>query len=347
MNATLSRLKEKTKRDLFQALKQNRLSEYLPFRVFDEKDQTYYNMDGTQGWILECTPLAYAGKETFQRLQDLFAVDFQENSILQFILYNTRLFVALKMPMTETPREPALGTRDTIFNILEHTHLKPRYIDPDTLINLMSGILNDTSNEIPYDTAKTINKQIIHPKTSITTHWDKITIGQKHLKCQTVNRMAIHINEMTYRFLINDNQSYGDSTNTEIITTTNIIFRDNAPQTVRIQPIIWSIARSEEESKETSARIKHVLDERGFIIQDDRGILNTLFIAALPLGLTTEEETIELMDRDFICRFESAVNCLPIQCGHVKEDAPQTYYWVTPDADNRDIEYIETIRKAV
>jgi conjugal transfer ATP-binding protein TraC len=410
-----------TKGDLRRTLRRDRFSDYLPYRKWDEKDKTYYNMDGTQGWMFECVPLVYAGTQTFTDFQGLFSAGLPDNSIIQFILYtdpdisrildqyqrlkvrgndivqettrrtmeyfqagtrgfkqmagiparNARLFVAIKLPYDKNkPRNTVLGFRDNIYETLKGAGLWPNYVHPDTLIHLMSGILNDEPiREMPYDTTKTINKQIILAETPITSHWDKITIGQKHLKCQTVKRMAGNIDELAFNIITGDiwgQISDGNQITAPFMVTVNIILKNmnaalntktslvinqriagsfaaslmekrdeylwaskelsNGVQFCRIQPIIWSLARSEEESRENSARIKRVWDSKGFTTHEDRGILNVLLLAALPFGLTTEEGTVEFIDRDFICHPAIATKCLPVQFDYMGSGNPHLLF---------------------
>ncbi|MBU1171342.1 MAG: TraC family protein [Proteobacteria bacterium] len=88
---------------------------------------------------------------------------------------------------------------------------------------------------------------------------------------------------------------------------------DKGVRFIRIQPIIWHMAKTETESRETSARVKRLWDAKGFVTQEDRGILNILFLSALPFGLYTQEGAVDFIDRDFICHPGMAVKCLPIQ----------------------------------
>jgi len=82
---------------------------------------------------------------------------------------------------------------------------------------------------------------------------------------------------------------------------------------VRIMPIVWHIAPTAEQSKKTSARIKRIWESRGFVLQEDRGILNILFLSALPFGLYSTQGNVGFIDRDKICHPKAAAKCLPLQ----------------------------------
>jgi len=82
---------------------------------------------------------------------------------------------------------------------------------------------------------------------------------------------------------------------------------------IRIMPIVWHISDNEIRSQETSARIKRMWEAQGFVIQKDKGILNVLFMSALPFGLSNVGKNLNFIKRDSICQPEAAVRCLPIQ----------------------------------
>lgn len=72
--------------DLNKELKRNSLAKYLPYFVYDDKTQQYLNTDGTNGYIWECSPLYFAGKETTDILSSLLKQDYGKNAVMQFIL---------------------------------------------------------------------------------------------------------------------------------------------------------------------------------------------------------------------------------------------------------------------
>ena len=82
---------------------------------------------------------------------------------------------------------------------------------------------------------------------------------------------------------------------------------------VRIMPIAWTIADSEDRSREAIARARRLWESKGFVMQEDKGILKILFIASLPFGLYNAGKNLDDLDRDFICHSDAAVKCLPVQ----------------------------------
>ncbi len=398
-----------TKNEFKRMYTRNRFSEYLPYRAYDENTKAFFNLDGSMGWIWECNPLVYAGKQTFSDLLGLFTAGLPEDTVLQFMLYadpnirdtldhykslkvrdnefvkeatkrtveffnqgtmgvdkmagipfrNARLFVVLKMNLTKSnTKSELLGYRDNIAETLKGAGLVPRMIEPSTLIRWLWSVFNgEYPRHLDYDKERPINKQILTSETRIKTKWDKVLVGKRVCRCQTVKRMAPEIDELTMNYLTGDiwgPRADGNQITSPYLFTVNVIFKnmnaalhaktnlvlkqqiagsvalslqrkrdeylwasgelDRGVRFVKIQPIIWHFSRSEEESRETSARIKRIWDAKGFITQEDRGILNILFLAALPFGLHTKENAVEFIDRHFICHPEVATKCLPIQC---------------------------------
>ena len=63
------------------------LSEYFPWRMWDEQHQCFDNNDKTIGWLWELQPLAFAGESTVKNMEILLNIDLPENSVIQFILF--------------------------------------------------------------------------------------------------------------------------------------------------------------------------------------------------------------------------------------------------------------------
>jgi conjugal transfer ATP-binding protein TraC len=82
---------------------------------------------------------------------------------------------------------------------------------------------------------------------------------------------------------------------------------------VRIMPLVWVIGESEQQTREGVARVKRLWESKGFTMQEDRGIVNLLFLSSLPFGLYNTKNNLNSLDRDFVCDARSASYCLPIQ----------------------------------
>lgn len=95
---------------------------------------------------------------------------------------------------------------------------------------------------------------------------------------------------------------------------------------IRVMPIVWHISDNEIRSQETSARIKRIWEAQGLVTQKDRGILNVLFMSALPFGLFNVGKNLDFIKRDNICQPEAAVRCLPIQTDFSGSGAPVSLF---------------------
>lgn len=74
-----------TKADIFKQSQRNRLSDYLPWLIADENNR-YLNMDNTEGYIWECTPLAFSFP-FIKKFESLLKAPIPEKTVIQFILY--------------------------------------------------------------------------------------------------------------------------------------------------------------------------------------------------------------------------------------------------------------------
>ncbi|MCP4216105.1 MAG: conjugal transfer protein TraC, partial [bacterium] len=87
---------------------------------------------------------------------------------------------------------------------------------------------------------------------------------------------------------------------------------------VKILPVIWSVAKSKDRLREAKARVKRIWETKGFLTQEDRtrGLLNALFLGALPFGLYNDKDNVDFLNRDFIVHDKAAVKILPIQADY-------------------------------
>lgn len=75
-----------TFRELQNYLSQHSLGEILPYRLYDEHEQLYFN-DGTQGFVFEAAPLVGATEQTINLLTNIINHLLPEGSSIQFLLY--------------------------------------------------------------------------------------------------------------------------------------------------------------------------------------------------------------------------------------------------------------------
>ena len=65
----------------------NKFSDYLPYMAYDPKTSAYANTDETIGFIWECVPLVYMGRNELETLEGLFTLGLPYGTVLQFMLY--------------------------------------------------------------------------------------------------------------------------------------------------------------------------------------------------------------------------------------------------------------------
>lgn len=70
-----------------QAAQRSRLAPFLPWRAYDPDTHEYLNADDTRGYILDCTPLPFAGTKALDSLTSLLGHDFPDGTVVQFSLY--------------------------------------------------------------------------------------------------------------------------------------------------------------------------------------------------------------------------------------------------------------------
>jgi len=82
---------------------------------------------------------------------------------------------------------------------------------------------------------------------------------------------------------------------------------------LRVIPIAVVLGRDEKDARDSTVRLKRLWEDRGFVMQEDRGIIPILFLSSLPFGLYNVGSNIKMMDRDFIMPSRALSEMLPIQ----------------------------------
>ena len=283
---------------------------------------------------------------------------------------NFRLFVALKLPQNQKEKINHFDIRDSVHETLKGIYLSPEPVSPVILIETLSRIFNgDSVAGQGYDPDREINRQIILSQTPVISKWDRIILGNRHLRCMTVKKMVEHVDNLTFNYLTGDIwgvQGDNNQIHTPFLFTVNVVFSplsaklhakcnfvlqqqgvgsfapslqrkkeeymwaagqiEQGVNFVRIMPMIWHMADSEEQSREAAARVKRIWQSRGLVTQEDRGILKILWLAALPFGLYTHDRAIDYIDRDFICQPKVAARCLPVQADFTGGGAPYSLF---------------------
>ncbi len=91
---------------------------------------------------------------------------------------------------------------------------------------------------------------------------------------------------------------------------------------VRIMPVFWTWGKDGVQAGESISRVKRIWESRGFIMQEDKGILTALFIAALPFGLYDKGKNLDTLQRDFDFSSQKVPTLLPVQADFSGGGAP-------------------------
>lgn len=144
---------------------------------------------------------------------------------------NYRLLVALKFYRDKYLTDEVLSDiRENIYETLKGVYLNPIPVSPHSLINIMSRLFNDLPpDDIPYEERTPINRQIILSDTVVRAGWDRLMVGNKILRCQTVRKVKSELDPLTFNFLsggIWGGRDDGNQINDPFIITVNIIFEN-------------------------------------------------------------------------------------------------------------------------
>jgi len=88
---------------------------------------------------------------------------------------------------------------------------------------------------------------------------------------------------------------------------------DKGVQFVKVMPILWTWSTDRNRALDAVVRARRMWESCGYTMQQDRGILKILFLAALPFGLYSEGKTLQNINRDFIAPVPTVTAILPVQ----------------------------------
>lgn len=94
---------------------------------------------------------------------------------------------------------------------------------------------------------------------------------------------------------------------------------------VRCIPLMWTWG-SETETRESISRIKTIWENKGFIMQKDKGVLPQMFLSALPLGLVEDDKNLDNLERDFYLDENSTCVCTPVQADFCGGGSPYMFF---------------------
>ncbi|MBI5328316.1 MAG: TraC family protein [Deltaproteobacteria bacterium] len=81
----------------------------------------------------------------------------------------------------------------------------------------------------------------------------------------------------------------------------------------RVIPVVAVIDSNEEKARESIVRVKRLWEQKGYVMQEEKGILPPLFLSCIPFGLYNIGDNVKMLDRDFNLPSKTIVDLLPIQ----------------------------------
>ncbi len=82
---------------------------------------------------------------------------------------------------------------------------------------------------------------------------------------------------------------------------------------IRVIPTLWVWGDNDKKVAEYIVRARRIWESKGYVMQEDRGILTVLLISSVPFGLYLQGKNLDNLDRDFIAPAASVAPLLPIQ----------------------------------
>jgi len=94
----------------------------------------------------------------------------------------------------------------------------------------------------------------------------------------------------------------------------------------RVMPLMWIFSNDEKTTIECTTKVKRMWEQQGYIMQEDKMLLDILFISSLPFGLYNIKENIEMIERDFITPSLSIAPIMPVQADFAGGGTPRIIF---------------------
>jgi len=82
---------------------------------------------------------------------------------------------------------------------------------------------------------------------------------------------------------------------------------------MRVVPVVTVFGDDDDKTRDSTARVKRLWEDYGFVMQEDKGIIPILFLSSLPFGLYNTGDNVKTLDRDFIMPSSALAEMLPVQ----------------------------------
>ncbi len=93
-----------------------------------------------------------------------------------------------------------------------------------------------------------------------------------------------------------------------------------------VVPMLWIWHREREKLKSAVQKAKNLFVSKGFVPQEERGLLNVLFPLQFPLNFRLKASQIESLDRHFVLKAKEAAGLIPIEGDITGAGNPATFF---------------------
>ncbi|MFZ2634209.1 MAG: TraC family protein [Desulfosalsimonadaceae bacterium] len=322
------------------------MANLMPYVAHDTEMEMYLNTDETVGFAWKCQPLVASETAPNKQLQPVFDFNMPEGSVLQFMLCadpDYSLVVSVKFDVDEKIEvQEALDIRDLISNELKKMQLNPQPQTPQDFIDFTRKIFTGNNEKKIYNDEKPIKRQCIPDETKIELNWNEIKFNARVLNCLTLRLIPEEVEIASVQELLegffkfsNTPEKYSAS----CLYALNIVFdkKSAKPESeiskrikkfapgftfpaktenkanLTILPSFWLISKSASEAASNLKDLKKTIERCGFEAHEEKEILTPLFVASIPFGVYTAQNSFKSMNRGFVLTWEDAVKFLPLQ----------------------------------
>jgi conjugal transfer ATP-binding protein TraC len=318
----------------------------MPYVAYDAEMEMYLNSDESVGFAWECHLRVDPDKTTNEPLKQLSSFKMPEGSVLQFMLCADPDYLFIVSVKFEVDKKievkEALDIRDLVFNELKIIGLNPQPQTPQGFIDFTRKLFTGNDEKKTYNDDKPIKKQCLSPKTKIELNWNELKFNERILNCLTLRMVPEGAESATVQDIIKYFFEFfktPEKQSASCFYTLNIVFnqkpekpeseiskkikkfapgflmpgQDENEKKFTVLPTFWLISGSESSSIINLKSLKQTMEQRGFAAHEEKEILTPLFIASMPFGLYTTQNTFKSLNRGFALSWDQAVNFLPLQ----------------------------------
>lgn len=322
------------------------LTNLMPYVAYDAEMEMYLNADETVGFAWKCQPLVGLDTALNESLNRLSYFKIPDGSVLQFMLYadpDYSLIVSVKFDVDkEITVQGAISVRDMLSNELKKIRLNPQPQTPQDFIDFTRKIFTGNDKQKPYNDEKPIKKQCIPKETKIELNWNELKFNERVLNCLSLRLIPEGVKIASAQELIGSFFEFSQTPekhSASCLYALNIIVDRKAakpvseiskrikkfapgfalpektenPTNLTVLPAFWLVSQSNSEAISNLKDLKWAMERCGFEAHEEKEILTPLFVASMPFGVYTAQNSFKSMNRGFAVAWEEAVKFLPLQ----------------------------------